>query len=173
MAQRAMMAKSTLGWLALAIWMATSFLGWGLPTAWSATAQVAPTAGDVPPPAAVDPEHDDHDDEETEVGKVARPVQRHLVREELLLDVSGIRDHAHLRFLKDKIKLALPENTVLYERRISRGRVVFAVKTQMELAELRQLVGGLSSPEMGGFSIMDTKGNQLLVKVQPQEGPAK
>ena len=161
--------RQSLGWIAFALFLSSMLLPSFWPSAWANVGTTNNTVNDAsqtPPPAAVEPEDDDHGEDETEIGKAKRPVTRELVREELLLDVSGIRDHAHLRFLKDKIRLALPENTVLYERRISRGRVVFAVKTKMDMGELKQLVGGLASPEMGGFSVLDAKGNQLQVKVQ-------
>lgn len=163
----------SLGWLALALYFTGMLFlpPWAFsanPPAGTATAQDS-SAPSQPQPAAVDPEQDDHGDDhgedETDVGKIQKPVTREIVREELLLDISGIRDHAHLRFLKDKIRLALPENTVFYERRISRGRVVIALKTKMELAELRRLVGGLGTPEMGGFAVLDSGGNQLQVRV--------
>lgn len=89
------------------------------------------------------------------------------VAQNYLLDIQGIRDYKMVSAIKEKFKIALPAESVLFERKVSRGRLALALKTDLPVEELRNIVIGISlSP--GKLAITHESGETLEISVIPE-----
>ncbi|MGZ3689483.1 MAG: hypothetical protein ACXVBW_14370, partial [Bdellovibrionota bacterium] len=65
-------------------------------------------------------------------------------KQELLVEVGGIRDYGHLSAIKTQLGNLLKDTGTLEERRISRGKVVFAVATKKSADDVRKQLTGVN-----------------------------
>ena len=106
-------------------------------------------------------------EEEKEEGEVVEVFvdEKLKVVDEVLLEVNGIRSYHHFRNLKTNIRKHLPKGTSFMERKISYGKVLFAIKTQEPIEKVKKYFDMLML-EKGRFTIKHLSKNVIVSEIR-------
>lgn len=64
-------------------------------------------------------------------------------QEEILIEVKGVKNFSHYQFIRNAIQSQLKEVSSLNDRKFSRGKVSFAIKTTKSAEEIKQQLNGI------------------------------
>jgi hypothetical protein len=96
--------------------------------------------------------------------------QSELKREELIVDVIGIKSFASYQAVKDALQSSLQLATV-EDQKISRGRAIFSVFSDASIEKVQQSLSTVKMPGMK-FGPATVEGNQIHLEVLATEDPA-
>lgn len=138
---------------------------------------------DVPQPATLKPseaqteaaiQNDDpeaetdthHDDEENEtVSHEAETQAPTALNEEYTISILGVQDFYHSRRLKDALRLKLSEDSLILEKKQSRGRIDYLVRSNVPIKEFAQAISG-ATVDPGIIRIRSLESRNLSVEIR-------
>lgn len=84
--------------------------------------------------------------------------------QEFTLDIAGGTDFSSLARIKRSLRTKLPVSATFFERTLTRGQVVLAIRAPMSEEELLRVLSEISE-EPGGFRVVESNGRAINARV--------